>query len=378
VVEPVIIGNAELWLGDCREILPTLGKVDAVDNSDAVVFSQQHEKSAKRQRAKGSGSGTDLGATQGGDGGELRQRADVTSADGGALRGDAGGIPEGSGADGAPSQTSRSSGCGERSLQGRDTEHGLSPDGREEAMQSLRRDGATGGASSGRGSHEQRAEQSGSPLLALPHQPPQAGVVGRKKGISLLTDPPYGIEYGKLMKGKGDGNGGLDRNRWKHYEDFDWDDQRPERGLFELLLEATDNQIIWGGNYFTDFLPPTMQWLVWDKGQRDFSLADCEFAWSSQRKAARIFTYTRPQALQDGRVHPTQKPIALMKWCLGFLPEAQTILDPFMGSGTTGVAAVQMGRKFIGIEREEKYFQIACKRIEDAQRQGDFFVETVA
>jgi len=195
---------------------------------------------------------------------------------------------------------------------------------------------------------------------------------------AVLTDPPYGIEYGKLMKGKGDGNGGLDRNRWKHYEEFDWDDQRPERGIFELLLEATDNQIIWGGNYFTDFLPPTMQWLVWDKGQRDFSLADCEFAWSSQRKAARIFTYTRPQALQDGRVHPTQKPIALMKWCLGFLPDGTTILDPFMGSGTTGVAAVQMGRSFIGIEREPKYFEIACRRIEDAQRQGDLFIGEAA
>ena len=80
---------------------------------------------------------------------------------------------------------------------------------------------------------------------------------------------------------------------------------------------------------------------------------------------------------KEERFHPTQKPVGVMKWCLTFTPDAQTILDPFMGSGTTGVAAVQMGSKFIGIEREEKYFQIACKRIEDAQRQGDFFVETV-
>jgi site-specific DNA-methyltransferase (adenine-specific)/modification methylase len=82
--------------------------------------------------------------------------------------------------------------------------------------------------------------------------------------------------------------------------------------------------------------------------------------------------------MADGCGHPTQKPLPLMKWCLGFLPDAQTILDPFMGSGTTGVAAVQMGRSFIGIEREEKYFDIAVRRIEEAQRQGDFFVDAAA
>jgi len=152
----------------------------------------------------------------------------------------------------------------------------------------------------------------------------------------------------------------------------------PPPECFELILKAAPFQIIWGGNYFTDLLPPTMQWLVWDKGQRDFSLADCEFAWSSQQKAARIFDYPRARALQDGKEHPTQKPIALMKWCIDMLQKSQTILDPFMGSGTTGVAAVQMGRKFIGIEREEKYFQIACKRIEDAQRQSDLFIGAAA
>jgi len=132
-----------------------------------------------------------------------------------------------------------------------------------------------------------------------------------------------------------------------------------------------------GGNYFTYYLPPSMQWLVWDKGQRDFSLADCEFAWSSQSGAARIFDYARGKALQDGRVHPTQKPVELMKWCLEFLPKSQTILDPFMGSGTTGVACVKMGRKFIGIEREPEYFEIACKRIREAYSQPDMFIEPV-
>jgi hypothetical protein len=177
------------------------------------------------------------------------------------------------------------------------------------------------------------------------------------------------------MKGNGDGRGGLDANRWKDYGSFTWDESRPDPAVFDAIRAATDQQIIWGGNYFTDLLPPTMQWLVWDKCQRDFSLADCEFAWSSQPAAARIFSYSRPHALRDGREHPTQKPIELMKWCLGFLPAKATILDPFMGSGTTGVACVNLGRSFIGIEREPTYFDIACRRIEEAYRQPRLFEE---
>lgn len=201
---------------------------------------------------------------------------------------------------------------------------------------------------------------------------------------AVVTDPPYGIgadkaaksaaEQRKAAEAKPKGQRTKAGRGWADYGETNWDDERPSPDVFSLILEAGRHQIIWGGNYFTDLLPPTMQWLVWDKGQRDFSLADCEFAWSSQRKAARIFDYPRALALQDGKEHPTQKPIALMKWCLGFIPSAQSILDPFAGSGTTGIAAVQMGRDFIGIEREPKYFDIACKRISEAQRQGDLFI----
>jgi DNA modification methylase len=186
---------------------------------------------------------------------------------------------------------------------------------------------------------------------------------------ACITDPPYGIGADKAAS-KNEGKWG-----WVNYGETDWDAQRPSQAVFDAILASSRDQIIWGGNYFTDLLPPTMQWLVWDKGQRDFSLADCEFAWSSQQKAARIFDYARARALLDGKEHPTQKPVQLMKWCLGFVPKAQTIVDPFLGSGTTGVAAVQKGLTFVGIERHEPYFDIACKRIEDAQRQGDFFVE---
>lgn len=192
---------------------------------------------------------------------------------------------------------------------------------------------------------------------------------------AVVTDPPYGINYGGLLKNKGDGQGGADKNGWKSYNAPKWDKTRPSKDIFNLMLAISNHQIVWGGNYFTDYLSPTMQWLVWDKGQRDFSLADCEFAWSSQHKAARIFNYARSKALQDGKQHPTQKPVALMEWCLGFLPDAETILDPFCGSGTTGVACAKLGRKFIGIELDPDYFEIACERIRKAYEQPDLFIE---
>ena len=187
---------------------------------------------------------------------------------------------------------------------------------------------------------------------------------------AVVTDPPYGIGADEAAA-KNKGKWG-----WKYYGDSSWDKQRPPPSLILQLLEISKHQIIWGGNYFTDLLPPTMQWLIWDKGQRDFSLADLEMAWSSQRAAARIFDYPRAKALADGKEHPTQKPVEVMRWCLGFVPDAcVSILDPFMGSGTTGVAAVRLGRKFIGIEIDPKYFDIACRRIQAALDAPDMFVE---
>lgn len=186
---------------------------------------------------------------------------------------------------------------------------------------------------------------------------------------AVITDPPYGIGADK--------HAGKAENGWTQWEVSGWDTARPEVETIKAISKAGKVSIIWGGNYFTDCLPPSMQWLVWDKGQRGFSLADCEFAWSSQNNAARVFDYARALAMQDGKQHPTQKPLALMKWCIDQCKnKPQTILDPFMGSGTTGVAAVQMGRRFIGIEREPSYFEIACKRIDDAQRQTDLFAHS--
>jgi DNA modification methylase len=193
--------------------------------------------------------------------------------------------------------------------------------------------------------------------------------LGKCAPLSILTDPPYGIDYGN--QGSFSASHG-----WRDLrENLTWDVERPPEEAFAAMLACSEEQIIWGGNYFTDLLPPTMRWLVWDKGQTNFSLADFEMAWCSQQKAARRILYPRARAINEGGKHPTQKPIAVMEWCLGFLPDAQTILDPFMGSGTTGVACAKLGRKFIGIEIEPKYFDIACKRIEDAYKQGDLFIE---
>jgi DNA modification methylase len=185
---------------------------------------------------------------------------------------------------------------------------------------------------------------------------------------AVVTDPPYGIDYGN--RGSFQASHG-----WRDLrENLTWDGKRPTDDAFSAMLACSAEQIIWGGNYFTDLLPPRMRCLIWDKGQRDFSLADFEMAWTSQNKAARRLVYPRARALQEERGHPTQKPIVVMEWCVGFLPDARVILDPFLGSGTTGVACAKLGRKFIGIEIEERYFDIACRRIEDATRQKDLFV----
>ena len=182
---------------------------------------------------------------------------------------------------------------------------------------------------------------------------------------AVITDPPYGINYANESKHVG-GN-------WKHHETSAWDKDRPPRAAIDACLQAGFIIIIWGGNYFTDWLPPSMKWLSWDKGQDGFSLADFELAWTNQNKAARRINYPRALALKDVKQHPTQKPEVVMRWCIEQAGNPQTILDPFMGSGTTGVAAIQLGRKFIGIEREPKYFQIACDRIRQAVAQGQLF-----
>jgi len=185
---------------------------------------------------------------------------------------------------------------------------------------------------------------------------------------AVVTDPPYGIgeSGGQFRDRKGGGHRVLARK--------DWDVSRPSDVAFALVQSASDKQIIWGGNYFADLMPPSKGWLYWDKLMGgDF--ADGELAWTNLDRALRKFTMCNKMA---GKEHPTQKPVALMEWCLGFLPDAKTILDPFMGSGTTLVACAKLGRKGIGIELDPDYFEIACKRVEEAYRQPDLLIHYVS
>jgi len=180
---------------------------------------------------------------------------------------------------------------------------------------------------------------------------------------AVITDPPYGIDANKA----GAHSSIRDNVAWPV---GDWDKRRPSLEAFAAVLAAAPNVAIWGGNYFADLLPASSGWLCWRKPEAEtgFSLADIELCWTSEPFAARCKTYAR----RDGNEHPTQKPVEIMQWTMRFVP-GETILDPFMGSGTTGVACMNLGRKFIGIEIEPRYFQIACERIENAQRQARMF-----
>ena len=182
-----------------------------------------------------------------------------------------------------------------------------------------------------------------------------------------LTDPPYGIGKDGQIKTSG-GHGGR-----KEFEFLGWDSSRPGKDLFDLIRMKSKHQIIWGGNYFSDFLPATSKWFVWDKGQR-MNQSDGELAWTSFEGALRILTINRKQIDLDQSVHPTQKPVPLMNWCIDQIDKNfETFVDPFMGSGTTGVACMNSGKKFVGIEKEPKYFEIACNRIRKAESQGNLF-----
>lgn len=187
---------------------------------------------------------------------------------------------------------------------------------------------------------------------------------------AILADPPYGINYAH-------GGGGRGVAPRKNVERIA-NDNEP----FDPSAWLRWPCILWGANHYAQRLPHG-RWLAWNKlgdlqPWDDFS--DVEFAWQNTRAADRIFSLLwKGMAKAEGRgvprVHPTQKPVALMEWCLGFLPDAQTICDPFMGSGTTGVACVKQGRRFVGVEIDPQHFRTACRRIEEAQRQPDMFVD---
>lgn len=188
---------------------------------------------------------------------------------------------------------------------------------------------------------------------------------------AVITDPPYGInENHKKIASRVKLAAPID------YGEVNWDKKPITKELVDLCVSKGDASIIWGGNYFE--VSPSSKWLVWDKINGESDFADCELAWTNIKGAVRQFRHMWNGMLRDSeketqRVHPTQKPIVLMQWCIQQAGMPETVLDPFMGSGTTGVACMNLDRKFIGIELEPKYFDIACKRIERAQQQLKLF-----
>ena len=177
---------------------------------------------------------------------------------------------------------------------------------------------------------------------------------------AVITDPPYGINENNKKN--------LSRRNLapaKDYGYFDWDKSPPPQDLIDLIRTKAKWSALFGGNYF--HLPPTSCWLVWDKLNGDNDFADCELAWTNWPKAVRRLQWRWNGMIRQGneeRYHPTQKPLEVMKWVITLCPKADSVLDPFMGSGTTGVACVRTGRRFIGIEIEKKYCDIAVERIE--------------
>jgi len=184
-----------------------------------------------------------------------------------------------------------------------------------------------------------------------------------------IHDPPYGIgenasrvaSRGKLAK-------------TTDYGSFDWDSEPMSDDRILMCIAAADETIIWGGNYFA--VAPSRGWLVWDKINSG-NFADCELAWTNIKMSVRMFRHMWNGMLRDSekgpRVHPTQKPVALMDWCINWANKPKTIIDACMGSGPVGIAAVKRGLQYTGIELMERNFDIACTRIENAQRQASLF-----
>ena len=198
---------------------------------------------------------------------------------------------------------------------------------------------------------------------------------------AVVTDPPYGTNQDTRYKHRGRGlRTGL--STIAQTQAVDWAAVHGDDSPFDPAPFLCFEQVIlWGANWYASRLPDSSKWLVWDKRRHtppDHN-ADVELAFTNLKGPARMYRELWRGMLREGRdnmvhgpkVHPMQKALGLMEWCVEMT--AGTVLDPFMGSGTTGVACTNLGRKFIGIEIEPHYFEVACRRIEAAQRQGKLF-----
>lgn len=195
---------------------------------------------------------------------------------------------------------------------------------------------------------------------------------------AVVTDPPYGIGFGKFNRTNKDASG----NRYKadKYHNGDWDDSFVFSPFYEYLNSLDVPMIVWGGNYFPClWLSPVKGIIFWFKHQPVNNFSKGELAWTNIDMPAKHIDFQYFGGVEGNtkatkKEHPTQKPVEVMSRCLGFIPDATTILDPFMGSGTTLVACAKLGRKGIGIELDPEYFEIACNRVQEAYDQPDLFV----
>ena len=182
-----------------------------------------------------------------------------------------------------------------------------------------------------------------------------------------IVDPPYGININVSMgRRKGD--------KKSNYHKFAGEDNGiPNEEYFKELFRVSKNQIIWGGNYMTDFLYPSSCWLLWDKGfSEDVTFAQFEMAWTSFKSSCKKFDYNAAKNID--RIHPTQKPVDLYKWILNrYAHDGDTILDTHLGSGSSAIAAHDGGFEFTGIELDEEYYKLAKDRIIMHQRQLNLF-----
>lgn len=190
--------------------------------------------------------------------------------------------------------------------------------------------------------------------------------------VFILTDPPYGIKMDKGFDGF-DGFGGFGKPiERRHYNDI-WDQGRPEMKYFNEILRIANKAMIFGGNFFSDYLPVGTHWIVWDKLNTMPTFGDCELIWTNiNRKSIKKyrFQYNGLLGKEVERFHPTQKPLGLIqKLILDYTNEGDLILDPFSGSGTTAIACINTNRNYICIEKDKGYYEKSLERVKEAQRQ---------
>jgi site-specific DNA-methyltransferase (adenine-specific) len=188
-----------------------------------------------------------------------------------------------------------------------------------------------------------------------------------------IVDPPYGKDCDIQRGDYGGKNNRWNNKKWNGKIEI-WN-KSPDKKYFDELFRISKDQIIWGGNYFSENLKSSSGWIVWDKGQRDFSLADGEMAWTSFNIAMRIFSYSRAQSNRNSKSnHPNEKPIDLYKWILkNYAKEGMKILDTHVGSASSLIAFEEFGIDYVGYELDKEYYDSACKRIENYRSQGKLF-----